>query len=112
MTQEHTTIRRHKRGDTFSEAIPIPASIPDGYFAGWAMAAQVRDSSGNLVHTLQATWDDPVVTRVILLTSFPAPTTEWPIDSLGFDVQFTRPDGTVTSTNTLTIICTKDQTYV
>lgn len=36
-----TTTITHKRGDTFAHTVLLPASVADGYFDGWAVAAQL-----------------------------------------------------------------------
>lgn len=100
----------HKRGDTFDYATTIPGTFPDGYFAGWSVAAQVRlVSSGALVSTLSATWADSATTRTLYL--FKADTSAWPLGAVEFDVQFTRTsDGYVLSSDTATLTVTKDVT--
>lgn len=99
----------HKRGDSFDYGFLIPSTYADGYFAGWTVAAQVRDATGKLVADLQATWDDPVTTRAVRLLKINTKT--WPLGDLAFDVQFTRPaDGYSISTATVEFTVIKDVT--
>lgn len=107
----NTTVIEHKRGDTFALVGQVPAAYPDGHFAGGAVACQVRDGKDVLVHEMAATWADPATTRVLNIASGATPTTAWPVGRLLLDVQFTRADGTVLSTRTLTILCVQDITH-
>ncbi len=89
----------HKRGDSFSRLITIPADLADGHFVGWTMAGQVRDEAGNLLATLTCAWVDPQTTRDLRVTVLS--TTAWPVGAAELDVQFTRTsDGWVQSTET------------
>lgn len=101
---------QHKRGDTFDHAFYIPAVIPDGHLHGWDMAAHVRTRTGRLVAALVPEWLDAPVCRALRLRS--ADTTQWPVDVLEFDVQWTRPDGFVLSCKTLQCRVLRDQTIL
>ena len=100
---------QHKRGDTFDHLLLLPDSFADGFFVGWAVASQVRTTRGKLVADLAVSWADPAAdTRVLQLLG--ADTTTWPVGTLEFDVQFTRSDGVVRSTETVLLEVLRDQT--
>lgn len=100
----------HKRGDSFDYVTTIPDTFPDGHFADWTVAAQVRDmSKGTLIAQLDVSWLDPVATRQLRLLKID--TRAWPVVPLAFDVQFTRPsDNFVVSSVTETFTVIKDVT--
>jgi hypothetical protein len=100
----------HKRGDTFDYSVTIPPTYPDGYFAGWAVACQIRDPrTGTLVADIAASWVDPATTRDLRLLK--VDTSEWPLALLETDVQFTSPmDGYRMSTTTAQVSIVRDVT--
>lgn len=100
----------HKRGDSFDYVTTIPDTYPDGYFAGWTVAAQVRNpSSGALIANLEPSWADPATTRTLHLLKID--TSTWPVGKAEFDVQFTRAsDGFKASTLTVEFAILKDVT--
>ncbi len=101
----------HKRGDTFSKALELPAALPDEYFIGWNAAAQVRTVTGRLVDDLTVDWLDEPTRKTLGL--FIADTRAWKIADLNLDVQFTRiSDGFVLSTETIVISVLMDVTLV
>ena len=99
-----------KRGDSFDYVTTIPDTFADGYFAGWTVAAQVRDPvKGTLIAQLDTSWLNPVTTRQMRLLKID--TRAWPVGTLAFDVQFTRTsDSYVLSTATETMTIIKDVT--
>ena len=100
----------HKRGDTLELLTTIPAAFADGHFAGWAMSSQLRGPGGRaLVADLSLTWIDAATTRHLLIRA--ANTSAWPVALCEFDVQFTRPDGHITSTSTAGINVVRGVTY-
>ena len=102
----------HKRGDTFDRVLLIPeATFADGYFLLWDVESQIRTARGKLVADLTASWADPAAdTRFLRL--FAAATTDWPLGDHELDVQFTRPDGFIQSTETITVQVVRDVTQV
>lgn len=100
----------HKRGDSFDYFLDIPSDFEDGYFIGWAVAAQLRDqNTGNLIASLDTSWGDPETTRRLYLRKLN--TRAWPVTSAEFDVQFVRAsDSFTTSTNTISVEIIKDVT--
>lgn len=100
----------HKRGDTLELLTTIPAAFLDGHFAGWAMASHLRGPGGRtLVAVLDLSWIDAATTRHLLIRC--ADTSAWPVGRCAFDVQFTRPDGHITSTSTAAIFVVEDMTH-
>lgn len=104
------TTLQHKRGDTFTRTFWLPTAIPDGYFAGWAVAAHMRTRGGMLIAELVCTWLDAPTCRAMTLSC--ADTTQWPVDPLEFDVQWTRPDGFAVSSASVQCRVTRDQTLI
>lgn len=100
----------HKRGDSFDYVTTVPDTFPDGYFAGWTVASQVRNpSSGALIANLEPSWVDPDTTRQLRLLKID--TSTWPVGKAEFDVQFTRTsDGFKASTVTAEFTIVKDVT--
>lgn len=101
----------HKRGDTFEWYLELPADeYEDGYFVGWTVASQIRNTKGRLVAELSTSWGTPAEnTRVLRL--FAADTAGWPLGDHEADVQFTREsDGFIKSTETFIVSVGKDVT--
>ena len=75
---------------------------------GWTVASQVRrKDTGELVADLDFAWTDQATGKYSLSAK---DTTEWPVAMLAWDVQFTDPDGFVTSSETQLIRIKQDQT--
>lgn len=100
-----------KRGDSFDYGVNIPSEFADGHFVGWTVASQLRsnNSKAALIATFETTWDNPATTRKLRLLKID--TTDWPLGSAVFDVQFTRTsDSYRISTETATVVVVKDVT--
>ena len=98
-----------KQGDTFDYLTNIPATFADGYFVGWQVNAQIRAAtSGTLIASLDVPWVVPATTRTLRL--YKLGTSGWPVGQAEFDIQFTRPDGYVMSTRTVSLTIVKDVT--
>ena len=100
----------HKRGDTFDNVFYVLTVIPDGFLHGWAMASHMRTRTGLLVSALTPEWLDAPVCRALRLTC--PDTTQWPVDALEFDVQWTSPAGFIVSCKTLQCRVLRDQTIL
>lgn len=75
---------------------------------GWGVASQIRrKDTDELVADLEFSWTDQATGKYSLQVK---DTTGWPLGMLAWDVQFTDPDGFVTSSETKFIRITKDQT--
>lgn len=99
----------HKRGDSLLLTVSLPAQIPDGQFAGWTPASQVRTDKDELVATLSVEWVNPATARTLTLAC--QDTSAWPVGALLLDVQFTSPAGEVRSTSTVQIYSIRDITH-
>jgi hypothetical protein len=100
---------RHKRGVTFEQIVTIPAEFADAYFSGWTPKCEIRNRADQLVATATCTWVDPATTRELKLRV--ADTDDWPIDSLEFDIAFSRNiDGHTLKTDTARLLIEKDVT--
>lgn len=100
-----------KRGDSFDYGVEIPSEFADGHFVGWTVASQLRtnNSKAALIATFDTSWANPATTRQLRLLKID--TTDWPLGSAVFDVQFTRTsDGYRLSTETAEVIVVKDVT--
>lgn len=99
----------HKRGDSFSRLIDLPAELPDGHFVGWAPSCQVRDGNNTLLSDLTCDWVDAETTRQLRVKTIV--TTHWPVGQAEMDVQFVRSsDGWTVSTNTHKFSIIRDAT--
>lgn len=75
---------------------------------GWEVRSQMRrKDTGALVADLVHVWTDRATGKYSLQA---LDTTGWPITTLAWDVQFTGPDGFVTSSETQYIRIKADQT--
>lgn len=102
----------HKRGDTFeaqctyTDANGAPVSLDT---VGLIAKSQIRTSSGDLVEELVFTkFDQSARPGEFSLRSMD--TNDWPIAILQWDIQYTGIDGTVSSTETLSIAVEIDVT--
>lgn len=69
----------------------IPTAFADGYFAGWALASQMRNAkTGALLAALNIEWDNPATTRVLVITC--DDTAGWAPCEAEFDIRLTSPD--------------------
>lgn len=109
MATSRTLSYDHKRGDTFTRLLQVPAEFADGFFVGWVPRCQVRTAAGALVAEVVPEWLDAAATRNLKLRV--ADTTGWPLGAMELDVQFTRTaDGEVMSTTTASFTVGKDVT--
>lgn len=98
----------HKRGNFFSidcqytDSKNTPLSLEN-----ITIKAQIRNSSDRLVDELIVTPIDLPIGKYRLTS---ADTSKWQIGVLNFDIQYTLSDGKVTSTDTVSITCLKDET--
>lgn len=114
-----------KQGDSFiADEAGMMVADPDGTLTmivngaavkaklldmtGWQVKSQVRrKDTDELVCELDFSWTNQVAGAYRLQAK---DTTAWPLTQLAWDVQYTDPDGYVTSSETQYIRCTKDQT--
>jgi len=99
-----------KRGDSLSYLGMIPATYVDGYFSDWVLSAMIRSFPYyTLIDNLIVEWVDPTTAREFTVTKID--TTAWPVGTAVMDIQLTRPDGFVRSTDTVQIEIVHDVTY-
>ena len=97
----------HKRGDSFVRQLAHFDGAAMLDLTGWTISSQVRTQTGDIVATLTVSnRNDPAGTFVLSAGA----TTTWPVGTLHTDIQYTRPDGFITSTQTLVIDCVADIT--
>jgi hypothetical protein len=99
---------KHKRGASYSRTIDIPETLPDGYFIGFDVRSQIRDSRENLIEELDVEWIDPVTTRQLALVC--EDTSKWPLGTTYMDILFTRNDGWKISSDTVKTEITRNET--
>lgn len=100
----------HKRGDSFELAgqlLDSPGGAPVDLTAV-AVRAQLRDGDA-LVTALDTAITDAALGRYALTKAY-ADTEAWPVKGLSLDVEFTFPDGTRRSTQTVAVRVLKDVT--
>ena len=115
----------HKRGDSFrvdepgtlvqDDAGELTMNVNGVQMKGrlldmtdWQVASQLRNKqTGELVVDLEVVWADRAKGAFALIAK---DTTAWPLTTLSWDVQFTDPDGFVTSTDTKHIRIKQDTT--
>lgn len=93
------------KGTTFTCSAYLPDTIPEGFFDGWEVKAEMRrkgDSTDiGLVAVLAVEWVDPGVNRQLI---FCYPNTDhWPVCPVGVDVLFTNPEGEQLRTSVIEI---------
>lgn len=92
-----------KRGDTFI----LEATVNDD-ITGWNIKSQVRQGT-HLVADLIVTVLSATPTSSVY-SLFLEDTTDWPVDRLMCDIQYTTDEGQIISTETFTIEVQKDIT--
>ncbi|CAK0768843.1 putative Bacteriophage protein [Gammaproteobacteria bacterium] len=100
----------HKRGDTmvimgtYKDSNGVPISL-----VGYQIKSQIRDADGALLETLTCSIIDPLVGRYQAIATHDQ-TSLWTMGTYRFDIQFTAPDGTVSSSKTIKLKVIEDQT--
>lgn len=105
-----SAVFEHKRGDTFALAgqlLESPGGAPVD-LAGVTVRAHLRDGDA-LVAALDAAITDAAQGRYTLSKAY-ADTESWPVKGLSLDVEFTFPDSTRRSTQTVAVRVLKDIT--
>jgi len=115
----------HKRGDSFrvdelgtliqDDAGPLTIIVNDKPMkarvldmTGWTVASQLRNKqTGELVADLVHAWTDQATGKYSLTA---LDTKGWPVGMLTWDVQFTAPDGFISSSETRYIRIKADTT--
>lgn len=102
-----TKVIKIKRGDSFiftnnqlldSNGDPIDLT-------GWTIRSHIRDRSMNLIDELDMTIETFSYSMTKMNTEM------WPVVDLFWDVEYTMPDGTVFSSETITVKVIQDVTF-
>ena len=97
-----------KRGDTFELDVEVTDVNGDPQpLTDWEIASQVRDKDGVLVADLVVVEVTPLTGIYKLVKS---DTTDWPVELLSCDIQYTTDAGQIVSTETFEIQCLVDIT--
>lgn len=100
------------RRDGFSRACVYKENGVAASVATLTIRAQVRDSSGVLVDELLVTKADQGASPgVFTIAANPNPPTDWPVDVLSCDIQFTDAGGIPRSTERILIPVVEDVTF-
>ena len=98
----------HIRGDTFSRGIRLWADGGYPALSLWGIRSQLRTLAGELVEELTIT--KSVDAGTFTVSSAALSTSSWPVGQAKFDIQFTRPDGSIFSTETVSVEILPDVT--
>lgn len=80
----------HQCGTTFDYMLSLTDVDPTD-FVGWTLLCQMRNASGQLIDTIDATWNDPAVP--IAVDIFKLDTSQWKPGPATLNIRFTGPDG-------------------
>jgi hypothetical protein len=96
-----------KRGDTFLYSATVTEDDGDLVnLAGWVISSQLRSVSGSLIDTLEVEYTNAAAGQYTLS----ADTALWPVGDAKFDIQYTSPDGVISSTDDILVKIKPDQT--
>ena len=100
-----TDVATFPKGTTFTCSAFLPDTVPDGFFDGWGIKAEMRRKGNStdigLVAELDVEWLDPGINRQ--LTFYYRNTDRWPVCLVTVDVLFTNTDGEQLRTSTIEI---------
>lgn len=98
---------RIKRGDTFVVEATLAQDGQPQDMTGWSIRSQVRRGN-RLVAELAVEYVDRA--SGVFRLSVPEGTSDWPIDTLRSDIEYTMPGGQIASTETFEFECVEDVT--
>lgn len=100
-----TDVAIFPKGTTFTCSAFLPDTIPDGFFDGWGVKAEMRRKGNStdigLVAELDVEWIDPGINRQ--LSFYYRNTDHWPVGTVVVDVLFTNSQGEQLRTSTIEI---------
>ncbi len=100
-----TDVATFPKGTTFTCSAYLPDTVPDGFFDGWEIKAEMRRKGNStdigLVAELDVEWLDPGINRQ--LTFYYRNTDHWPVCTVVVDVLFTNPQGEQLRTSAIEI---------
>lgn len=92
-----------KRGQTFSYVFRIPEKFSPGFFADWAISAQIRKarntSPSGIIADINASWIDGPYENVLLL--YNQSSDDWDLGDAEVDIRFESTGGHVIRTQTV-----------
>lgn len=91
----------HKQGTSFSKLYQVEADITD-----WEISSQIRRADGTLMDTLNVELGD-ITEELSALTTTKDNTFLWKPGTYYCDVRYSKPDGTVETTDTFQLIVEK-----
>lgn len=102
-----TTSFDFKRGDSFDieGQVAVDGTVQD--ITNWGIRSHLRNGT-TLIAALTVTKTDATDGKYTLSV---ADTTAWPLRRLVCDIEYTRPDGKIASTETFYINCIQDVTH-
>ena len=83
-------MHQHKRGQSLELSGLIPTDYQDNYFTGWDITSEVRNNNGELVGTLDCTFNFRTLTIRAIDTD------DWELGRLSLDVKMVRPSDSFT----------------
>ena len=100
-----TDVATFPKGTTFTCSAYLPDTVPEGFFDGWEIKAEMR-RKGNitdlgLVARLDVEWIDPGINRQ--LSFYYRNTDHWPVGLVAVDVLFTNASGEQLRTSAIEI---------
>lgn len=101
----------HKHGDSFRPQCTYTVNGVAASIAGVSIASQIRTYCEELVCSLEVYGrNDGAGTFSLRPTGLNSAETDWPVDTLYWDIQYTDANGLVRSTETITINVVRDET--
>lgn len=101
----------HKHGDSFRAQCTYTVGGTSASIAGLNIASQIRNAAEVLVCSLEVYGrDDGAGTFSLRPSGLNSAETDWPVDTLYWDIQYTDANGLVRSTETITINVVRDET--
>lgn len=100
-----TDVATFPKGTTFTCSAYLPDTVPDGFFDGWEIKAEMRRKGNTtdigLIAKLDVEWIDPGINRQLIF--YYRNTDCWPVGLATVDVLFTNTEGEQLRTSTIEI---------
>ena len=107
-----TDVAYFPKGTTFTCSAFLPDTVPDGFFDGWELKAEMRRKGNSddigVIAQLDVDWLDPGINRQ--LTFYYRNTSHWPVCPAEIDVLFTNADGEQLRTSAIELNITRGVT--
>lgn len=99
-----------KRGDSFKPSMTVSNGNVPQNITGWTIASQIRDKDDVLVAALEVFDRHDTLGIYNLRPTVDYPETGWPVGTAYWDIQYTDTNGTIVSTQTITLRIERDVT--